>query len=291
MMLALMTVAGVMAGAGVVLIVRGAMSPPAALEEIVADLHRPRMVAPAPHGVRAQIDAAVSRFALWGLSERQPDLRVLERSADKFTQDRILWSVIGASLGLFALATQPLGLVSWMTLPIGLGLCVLGAVSGWFYALVDLRSDAVTARAEFVAAVASYLELVSILMAGGAGVQTALFEAAQVGRGRGYRHLRAALTAAQAHREEPWARFGELGRLVGVTDLEALAASMTLAGDGAQVRDALRIKAETVRERALAEQEAAAHSRSETMVLPVAMMFAGFLLLIGYPALAGLSGP
>ena len=66
---------------------------------------------------------------------------------------------------------------------------------------------------------------------------------------------------------------------------------MTLAGSGAQVRDALAVKAEMVRERALAEQEAQAHSRSETMVLPVAMMFAGFLLLIGYPALSGLSGP
>ena len=41
--------------------------------------------------------------------------------------------------------------------------------------------------------------------------------------------------------------------------------------------------------RARAEQESSAESRSEAMVLPVALMFAGFLLLIGYPALAGLS--
>ena len=34
-----------------------------------------------------------------------------------------------------------------------------------------------------------------------------------------------------------------------------------------------------------------AQSRSETMVLPVALMFAGFLILIGYPALSALSTP
>ena len=41
----------------------------------------------------------------------------------------------------------------------------------------------------------------------------------------------------------------------------------------------------------LAHTESEAQSRSETMVLPVVLMFAGFLVLIGYPALAALSTP
>jgi hypothetical protein len=130
-------------------------------------------------------------------------------------------------------------------------------------------------------------------MAGGAGVETALFEAAQIGRGRGYRHLRAALSAAHARRRGPWQEFGELGRQLGVQELENLEASMELVSDeGARVRESLTTRAETMRERDMLQQEAEAHARSETMVLPVAMMFAGFMLLIGYPALAGLSaGP
>jgi hypothetical protein len=66
---------------------------------------------------------------------------------------------------------------------------------------------------------------------------------------------------------------------------------MSLAGDGARVRDSLNAKAESMRGKDLAQIESEAQRRSETMVLPVAMMFAGFLLLIGYPALSGLSGP
>jgi hypothetical protein len=267
------------------------MSPAPDLADVVADLHRPRVTAAPTSGLRERIDGALRRFALVGLGDRRSDLDVCERSVYKFTQDRLTWALLGSAVGVFVLAMRPLGATSWLTVPTALALLVLGAVGGWLWALIDLRSDAATARREFVASVASYLELVSILMAGGAGVETALFEAAQIGKGRGYRHLRAALSAAQAHRTEPWAKFGELGRRVGVRELEDLEASMTLAGSGAHVRDALAIKAETVRERALAEQEARAHSRSETMVLPVAMMFAGFLLLIGYPALSGLSGP
>ena len=291
MMLALMTLAGVMAGTGVALMIRGAMSPAPDLADVVADLHRPRVAAASMSGLRDRIDGAFRRFALVGLGDRRSDLDVCERSVDKFTQDRLTWALLGAAVGVVALAMRPLGATPWLTMPTALALIVLGVVGGWLWALIDLRSDAVTARREFVASVASYLELVSILMAGGAGVETALFEAAQIGRGRGYRHLRAALSAAQVHRADPWTKFGELGRRVGVRELEDLEASMTLAGSGAHVRDALAVKAETVRERALAEQEARAHSRSETMVLPVAMMFAGFLLLIGYPALSGLSGP
>ena len=43
--------------------------------------------------------------------------------------------------------------------------------------------------------------------------------------------------------------------------------------------------------RDLAALETEAQARSETMVLPVVLMFTGFLILIGYPALAALSTP
>ena len=48
-------------------------------------------------------------------------------------------------------------------------------------------------------------------MAGGAGVETAMFDAAAIGRGPAFRHLRTALSAAQARREPPWQSLGELG--------------------------------------------------------------------------------
>jgi hypothetical protein len=97
------------------------------------------------------------------------------------------------------------------------------------------------------------------------------------------------LTAAQARREPPWHTLGQLGARLGIADLAELEASMTLAGGGAMVRDSLTAKAKSIRSKDLAALESEAQARSETMVLPVAMMFAGFLLFIGYPALAALS--
>ena len=66
---------------------------------------------------------------------------------------------------------------------------------------------------------------------------------------------------------------------------------MTLAGEGAQVRESFTAKAAAIRLKDLAQLETEAQARSETMVLPVVLMFAGFLVLIGYPALAALSTP
>jgi hypothetical protein len=174
---------------------------------------------------------------------------------------------------------------------VGLAAVGIGAVAGWFYALVSLHADAEARRRDFRHTLAAYLELVTILMAGGAGIETALYEAAAIGRGPAFRHIQAALSAARARREAPWSLLGSLGGRLGVVELQELEAAMSLAGDGARVRDSLVAKAESMRGKDLAQIEAEAQRRSETMVLPVAMMFAGFLLLIGYPALAGLSGP
>ena len=166
---------------------------------------------------------------------------------------------------------------------------VAGAIGGWWYAVIDLRSDAEAKRREFRHALTAYLELVAILQAGGAGTQSALYDAAAIGRGTGFRHITTALSAAQSRREPPWDTLGELGRRLGIVELIDMKQSTTLAGDGARVRESLRAKAESMRDRDRNDTETEAEKRSESMVLPVVMVFAGFLLLIGYPAISGLS--
>jgi tight adherence protein C len=279
--------AGALLGTGLLLVVRGAMVHPAPLGDLLADLHRPRTPStPRPTRWWERVATAVGAA---GLAGRAADLAVCERSHAKFVADRAMWAAIGAAVGGSALVLRPLGVFTFIPVPLALVAVPIGAVVGWFYALEDLRTDAVRYRREFVHSLAAYLELTSVLMAGGAGVETALHEGASIGSSPGFRHLRAALSAAAARREAPWTAFGELGRKIGVRELEQLEAAMTLAGSGARVKESLRVRAEGLRERDLADQEAAAHARSETMVLPVAMMFAGFVLLLGYPAIAGLS--
>lgn len=285
--LLLAATAGGLLGIGVVLIARGLVVQPTPLDDLLAELHTPRR----PSSVRppSRLRRALTAVGGVGLADRGADLAVCERSRDDFLGQRGIWAALGAAAGASALVLQPFGVLTFVPAGLAIAAVPVGAIAGWFHALVDLRADASRARRDFRHSLASYLELVSILMAGGAGVETALHEAAAIGSSPGYRHLRAALSAAAARREPPWSAFGELGRRIGVAELEQLESAMTLAGSGSRVKESLRVRAEGLRERDLADQEARANARSETLVLPVAMMFAGFTILLGYPALAGLS--
>jgi len=282
----MVALAGGLAGAGLLLVVRGFVGSTTPLSALVAELHRPRRLeAPIDHRGRA-----VGWLAGASSPTRDRDLAVCERDVARWVQDRLVWSLLLASPGMafVLLSAGGAGLVSPF---VAIGAAAVGAIGGWFYARIDLASDADKARRAFRHGLAGYLELVTILMSGGAGVETAMFDAVAVGRGGPFRHLRAALSAAQARREPPWRALGQLGDRLGIVELEELEASMTLAGGGAQVRDSLTAKATAIRIKDLSQIESEAQSRSETMVLPVALMFAGFLVLIGYPALAALSSP
>lgn len=273
---------------GFTLLVRGALGTTPSLTELADDLRRPRSTSGATVSV---LDRIVTRLAGSPTAERSADLAVCDRTEEWFVQQRFVWAVLAAAPGLALFAISSLGADLILPTPLLLAASGAGLAVGWLYARIDLRSDAEAARREFRHALAAYLELVTILMSGGAGVETSMFDAAALGRGRSFKHLRSALSAAHARREPPWFGLGQLGVRIGVTELEELEASMTLAGGGAQVRDSLAAKASAMRMRDLADIESEAQARSETMVLPVALMFAGFVVLIGYPALAALSGP
>lgn len=281
----LVAIACGLATGGVVLGARGLLGVTAPLDEVVADLHRPR---------RPGHTATRDRWS-WVAGRPSPgltaDLAVTGKDTADWVRDRCTWALLAATPGLIATMLTAAGALQVLSPAVALGLVAVGAVAGWMWARVDLASDAAKARREFRHALASYLQLVTILMAGGAGVETAMFDAATSGHGRAFQQLRSALTAAQTRREPPWRQLGALGQRLGIRELDELQASMTLAGGGAQVRDSLTAKAAAMAAKDLAATESAAQARSETMVLPVALMFAGFLLLLGYPALSSLSTP
>ena len=274
--------------AGITLMVRGLLGVTPSLDSVVDDLRRPRNAVPLPSSASQRIAA---RLAGAGSVERDADLAVCDRSVDWFVQQRIIWSAMGALPGLCLFALSSWGLAAFFPGPLLLLGSGVGVVVGWFYARVDLSSDGELARRVFRHTLAAYLELVTILMSGGAGVETAMFDAAALGKGSAFQHLRSALSSSQARREAPWLALGRLGQRLRIAELEELEASMTLAGGGAHVRESLEAKAAAIRLKDLAAIESEAQARSETMVLPVALMFAGFLVLIGYPALAALSSP
>lgn len=288
MLLLLLTIAGGLFGGGMLMIARGVTGTPATVTDFVTELNRPRHAA-VPSEETA-FDRMLAATVQGGIAKHRSNLDICERSATKFATDRLLWAMIFAMPGFVALTAV---LSGFDAVPASLALLgTIGlAIGGWFYALADLRSDALRHRREFRHALAAYLELVTILMSGGAGVQSAIYDAAAIGRGSAFRHMKSALSQAQARRETPWATLGELGVRLDLPELIELEQAMTLAAEGSRVRESLRARAEAMRDRDRAERESEAERRSESMVLPVAMMFAGFLLLLGYPAVQALSGP
>jgi tight adherence protein C len=168
---------------------------------------------------------------------------------------------------------------------------LLGAVAGWWVPELSAASAAREYQAAFRHALGSFLDLVVIATAGGAGVDQALDDAAQVGHGPAYAELRYALAEARLARIPPWDTLGRLGARVGVPELEQLAATIGLAGsEGAKIRASLQSRAATMRTRQITDVEGRAASATERMSLPIVILFGAFFVLIGFPALSTILG-
>ena len=158
-------------------------------------------------------------------------------------------------------------------------------MTGGLLPLVGVRADATRRRRACRHALSSYLDLVAIRLAGGAGIDTALTDSAHAGAGWVFHQIDTTLGAARLAGRPPWTGFKLLGDSLGVPEFAELAASMALAGDeGARVRVSLAAKATAMRVRALAETERHAHAASERMSLPLVILMAGFVIFLGYPA-------
>jgi tight adherence protein C len=159
------------------------------------------------------------------------------------------------------------------------------APANFFLPAIELRARAARRRRSFRHALSSFLDLVSVALAGGKGVEGALTDAAATGDGWPFRELRAALSDARLRGEAPWDGLARLGADLDVPELGELAASAALAGaEGARVKASVAAKAKALRIRVLADVETAAQSASERMSLPIVLLLVGFVLFLGFPA-------
>jgi tight adherence protein C len=218
------------------------------------------------------------------LDSLERDLNLIGRPIEQHMAQKALLAVFGFALPMLLA-------VFWTVLDIGPSFALPaagGLALGTFFFFVpdlSLRSEADARRKEFRRALGSFLDLVVISLAGGAGVESALRDAAGIGRGWAFLQLHNALEVTGLTGETPWAALARLGDEVGVDELAELSASVSLAGkEGARVRDSLAVKAASLRDHAQAEAEADAEATTERMALPLVLLFFGFLLLIGFPA-------
>ena len=217
--------------------------------------------------------------------KRNQNLAVLRLSDEAFATSVITSAVLGfASGGLLAGVLT----LTQRHIPIALLALVLFAAPAAATAmrLEQFDKAAERARQTFAYALSSYLDLSSVLLAGGSGTETALIAAARTGDSWAFRMIRDAIEVARVERRPLWAALGDLGKQIGVVDLERVAGSMQLAGEqGARVRESLATQAEALRARQIAEIEASAQAATERMGVPTVLLFVGFIALLGYPAL------
>lgn len=288
-------------GGGLYLCVRAVLPRPAPIEAILAGLSRPgRSIVSGP-AVPTSPSDHIGQMALRVLEAagRDPhrakqELQLIERTPERHALDKLVAALAGLLMpNIVAIALTTMGLA----LPIGLiaVMSIATMVAGFVMPDYLLRDEAEKRRRAFRHALSSYLDLVNVLLAGGAGIETALYAAADAGDGWGYQTIRGELRRARLTGRSPWDTFAALADRLGINELAELAASVSLAGShGARIRASLAAKADTLRGHQIAETEAAAEAATERMTVPVAVLLFGFLIFIAYPAIAqitSVSGP
>nr|MDT0665887.1 hypothetical protein [Micromonospora sp. DSM 115978] len=138
------------------------------------------------------------------------DLAVLGRSIDAHLAEKATAGIAGllfpSLVGVaFAAGGRPF---PW-ALPAALALLL--AVVGFLLPDLTVKAEAERSRVEFRYALSAYLSLIQVLLAGGAGVESALTDAAGIGRGWPFVAVRRALRTARETRTSPWEGLGQLG--------------------------------------------------------------------------------
>ena len=289
-------VLGALTGAALVAAARALMPPPISLDDALAGLRRlPEPDWPAPEsGFTGPLAAWVGRHLRRAggslgadLDRLGADLRLLGRPVENHLGAKVVAAAFGFGLPtLWAYAMTAAGFAHVPATPaLGLG-AALGAL-GFFVPDLLVRAEAAERRRSFVTAYGTFLDMVTISLAGGVGVEGALMDAARVGRGREAAVLRAVLEEAMWSGESQWTALRRLGTDLDLPELVEVSSTVALAGtEGARVRRSLEAKAKALRARELSAAEAKAEAATERMAIPTALLMLGFMLLVGFPAVS-----
>jgi tight adherence protein C len=294
-------VVGLLAGLGLVALLSALVPARTPMAVVLDRLHRQPPAAlsrPLPEGA-GQATRLAHRLTRtveeWGATAAltrtiHTDLRVVGMTPGEYVLRRVVWA-LGAGLVPPVMAS----LASSAGVRVPPYMASLGALAfaflGWFVPAVTVRSGAKARRDDFTYALSAFVDLLTVALSGGLGVDEALERCAAVGQGWAFGEIRRSLALAQLHKDAAWDGLAQLGRDLGVRELEELAASVTLAGkDGSRVTTSITAKAKAMRAHAQSRVEAGANTASELMSLPLMVMLLGFVLFVAFPTIATISG-
>jgi tight adherence protein C len=268
---------------GLVVMWRGARPPKPVLGDLIRNAGQRHV--PQPTGLWNQTINLASRTG--DNDTLTADLVVLGRTRNEFAASRIqLCVALGALPIVAAVLTSLVSGSTWN--PTIIALCALSGVgAGVALSKVTLASEAAGRRKRFIEELAAYLDIVAQLVAGGAGIDEALWRAVRSADTPGLVMMRDTIASARVRRRSEWAELGVLANRARLPELDELASAIELAStDGARIRASLQAKAKSLRAATASEQLASANRASEAMGGPLIGMLLAFLVVVLAPALA-----
>lgn len=214
------------------------------------------------------------------------DLRVLRRSPDEQAAIIVAYGLLGF---LWAPVVAAGAWLVGVRLPIAipLWLALAGAGIGVVTAIRTAKTAAAQRRRAFSQALSSFCDVTGMCLAAGRGVESSLETAAHTGHGWAFAELQTAMRTGYVRGDTPWEALARLGEDADLPDLTEVAAALSLAGEeGAAVRDTVTSKAKAIRERLTADAERTAATTTERMGVPATLLLLGFIIFLGFPALA-----
>jgi tight adherence protein C len=226
----------------------------------------------------------------WEFPSLRANLSLIGKSFENYLATKVLLGVFGLLLGpILLLFARIAGFDIPFVIPVWLGLVL--AIIFFFLPDLEVKQKSDARRRDFRHAIGSFLDLVSMNLAGGRGVPEALMAASEIGSGWALGRIRDALAGARLAGQTPWQALGQLGDEVRVDELRDLAAALSLVSeDGAKVRESLSARAASLRRRELADLEGQAGEKSQSMLVAQMLLVAGFLVFLTYPMIGVLLG-
>ena len=279
-------IATLIGSGGMWLVVTGLAQRRPSLAKVSTYLARPQVVL-----VADQVDA----WARLGrsLARRLPlrpevtaDLRLMGRSLEVHSAYLATAAVAGLFGPSLSVAIgQWLGLVS-IRFWVPLALALAGAIVGPLIVHNSMRSAAAGQRNDLRYQLSSYLDVVTMLLAGNVGNEGALRQAAQAGDGRLFVELRRRILIAETSNRSLVSALAQLGDDLDLVELQQISASASLAASaGAPVAKSLAAKCATLRGALSSEQEADARVRTGKITVPLVGMSLLIMAAVVYPAL------
>lgn len=238
------------------------------------------------------VEVASEGFARTGVLPADADLELI--GVDR---ESVALQVVGAMGVGFSLPLMLIG--AWSARSFGgspstvvlIGLMFVLAPLGGLLGAVMVRrrliASASATRTDLRHQLSAYLDLVTMLVSGQSGHESALEQATGFGDGRLFAELSSAFRRSVAAGGSMVDGLRDVGERLGLVELDQVAASIELAdSDGAPVARSLGAKCATLRSTLASEHELEARLRTSRLTAPIVGMSLVFMVLVIYPALA-----